>query len=808
MSDDHRRRRVRHPGGLPSRSRGRSAARVAGIASLALLALAGPLVLPPSPDVAGAAVAGTLTVTPSTGLVDNQDVSVVVGGASAGTTYVVVECDPTAFTLLANGESPADACEARHNSVITVDGGGVAASTLHPQAVLTTSLGSADCRQVQCFIAVESLYSTGGPSLLLQDISFAASACSAPGSCTTPDDAWDPSLGTPVYPPASAPVGAPVSAPAPAPGSAPGATAGVTRRHPRAAPRIRRSDRSATPGAPVTVAVTAGLAGDLTTTGSVTGPYSSAFPAPVVPATPVAGEGLLRLALSAPHTSWGGSRPSSTVVDVTVADLTTSTTVGTQQFVLYAGGRTFTYGGFTGPVTTADAYQVTVSAEASHSGGGLSWPSSSSTPTARVVDSQLEVVDPSNPRFLAVAYAPVMYGRSTSALHDVPLLTDATATPAGGGATNLSYTVIWSHEDAGTGFVPFLEWGTWGRMTDIENAISFTVAADGSVTGASYLWGGEPATGFPDSQGAIQEVDVPFTGQWVGHHPVLRDATGNNDFAQTGTTPFRFQLAPVPGPAPGQAREAVMDANPFTYRISGEEVTRWYGDVSRDPRSPEPGDARQYATIDLGTTGPGVSAVAVELQLSGDPTWYASDFHSGYPAHGTGHVRTVVKLPIGWQRRSVSGVRVQVYPASAASSTAVSGLSVLALRADWSLVTEPVPAPVVVGGSTAIPIALKVSATSGGNQQLGPGGPVAPLQATVTDSLGHPLAGVDLTFGAGASGLTFDGCGCTSITVPSGILGTAVSPPATAPLVSRRFAVKVSTIDPAARAATFRLAVR
>jgi len=789
MSDDHRRRRVRRPGRLPSWSLRLSAARVVGIASLALLA-AGPVVLPPSP--AGAAAAGTLTVTPSTGLIDNQDVSVVVGGASAGTTYVAVECDPTAFTLLAMGESPADACEARHNSVITVDGNGVAASVLHPQAILTTALGSADCRQVQCFIAVESLYSTGGPSLLLQDISYAASSCSAPGSCTTPDDAWDPSLGTPVYPPAPAP----------------GTTAGVTRRHPRAAFRIRRAGRSATPGAPVAVPVTAGRAGDLTTPGSVTGPYGSAFPAPVVPATPVAGEGLLRLALSAPHTSWGGPRPSSTVVDVTLADLTTSTTVGTQQFVLHAGGRTFTYGGFTGPVTTADTYQVTVSAEASHAGGGLSWPLGSSTPTAEVVDSQLEVVDPSNPRYLAVAYAPVMYGRSTSALHDVPLLTDATATPAGGGATNLSYTVIWSHEDAGTAFVPFLEWGTWGRMTDIENAISFTVAADGTTTGASYLWGGEPAAGFPDSQGAIQEVDVPFTGQWVGHHPVLRDATGNNDFAQTGTTPFRFQLAPVPGPAPGQPRESVMDANPFTYRISGEEVTRWYGDASRDPRSPEPGDARQYATVDLDTAGTGVSAVAVELQLSGGPTWYASDFHSGYPAHGTGHVRTVVKLPAGWQRHPVSGVRVQVYPSSAAGSTAVRGLSVLALLADWSLSTESVPAPVVVGGATAVPAALKVSATSGGNQHVGPGGRVAPLLATVTDSLGHPLAGVALTFDAGGSGLTFDGCGCASITVPSGVSGTALSGPATAPSVPRRFAVRVATIDPVPRAATFRLAVR
>jgi len=51
-----------------------------------------------------------------------------------------------------------------------------------------------------------------------------------------------------------------------------------------------------------------------------------------------------------------------------------------------------------------------------------------------------------------------MYGRSTSALHDVPLLTYADVSPAGAGASLVSYVVVWSHEDAGTGFLPFVEW--------------------------------------------------------------------------------------------------------------------------------------------------------------------------------------------------------------------------------------------------------------------------------------------------------------------------------------------------------------
>jgi hypothetical protein len=753
--------------------------------ALALVVSVGPVVLSTdSATPAGASTGASLTVTPSSNLVDNQTVSVVVTGASPGSVYVAAECDPTAFTLLSNGESPADACDSRHNAVISVDAGGAAAATMQPQAVLTTALGSSDCRSEQCFIAVEALYSTGGSTLLVQDITFASSACDAAKACTTPADAWDPSLD-------SSPAGA-ASTPASSPSS----------------PASHFVRRTATPGDPLTLPVTAGQAGDVSAPGAVTGPYTYAFPAPVVPVTPVSGEGLLRLALSAPHTSWGARTPSSTVVDVTLTDVTTATTVSTQQFVLYDGANTFTYGGFTGPATTADSYQVTVSAEASHADGGQSWPAASWTPKAKVVDSQFEVVDPTNPQYLAMAYAPVMYGRSTSALHDVPLLVDATATPESGGATDLSYTVIWSHEDAGTGFVPFLESGTWGRMTDIENAISFTVNADGTTSDTSYLWGGEPATGFPDSQGAIQEVDEPFEGQWDGNHPVLRDATGNNDFSDAGTTPFRFQLAPVPGPAAGQTRESVMDANPFTYQISGEEVARWYGDISTDPQSPQIGDMRQYATIDLNASGSGVSSLAVELQLSGGSTWYASDFHTGYPANGAGHFRTMVKLPEGWQSQTITGVRVQVYPASSAPSVVINSLTVLALQPDWSLTTESIPTPTVVAGATVIPTQLTLSASHDKPQTVRQGRSIHPLKAVVTDSLGQPLVGVAVTFSTGTTGATFASCSCSSETVTTGAKGKVSSGLATAPLIAGPGMITASTADTVAPPATYAFTVR
>ena len=136
----------------------------------------------------------------------------------------------------------------------------------------------------------------------------------------------------------------------------------------------------------------------------------------------------------------------------------------------------------------SDRYSVKISVEPPAALRGLSQPGLL-PPQAVLLASALEMVSPTNPQYLAYAYAPVMYGRSTSALHDVPMLMYANVAPASGGAHVLSYVVVFSHEDGGTGYLPFLEWGSWGRMTDIDNAISFTVSAAGSVSGAKLPLG-------------------------------------------------------------------------------------------------------------------------------------------------------------------------------------------------------------------------------------------------------------------------------------------------------------------------------
>jgi hypothetical protein len=640
----------------------------------------------------------TLSVSPNQALVDGQPVRVRISGGSYGTTYSVAECDQKVVLLLPEPSSSLqDGCDSRNSTVVTVGADGSTSVFVDLAAVLTTSLGATDCRKQRCFLAIFALHSTGGLPFAEKGLSFSAKACAAPGTCVTPADAWAPSLGPP-------PSVGQHTAEAPPPASVAGASAG----------------HLINVGKPLVVALQPTLAGSLTTQGSVTGPFhgqglassgtstattspststsmpptsstssstptSSGSPPTSIASSTVAasassttstastvpgqGEGLLRLALDGPGTSWGPGAPSSTVVDAAVTDLSTHQVVGTQQFVLFWGASPFVYAGFTGPVRLSDRYSVKISVEPPAALRGLSQPALL-PPQAVLLAGALELVSPANPQYLAYAYAPVVYGRSTSALHDVPMLMYAAVAPARGGAHVLSYVVVFSHEDGGTGYLPFLEWGTWGRMTDIDNAISFTVSAAGSVSGAKYLWGGEPS-GFPDSQTSPQEVDRPFAGVWWGKHPVLRDATGNNQFADFATTPFRFQVAPVAAPAPGEVREAVMDANPFTYEVMANEVARWYTDLSTSPSSPDPGQAEQYAIVDMDTAGRGVTSVAVDVRLSGSDQWFRSDLGWGYPLVGTGHVRTVVKLSVGWGSSSITGLQLAVEPPLAASTLTV-----------------------------------------------------------------------------------------------------------------------------------------
>lgn len=437
-------------------------------------------------------------------------------------------------------------------------------------------------------------------------------------------------------------------------------------------------------------------------------------PAASPPGPPAgSGEGILSVTMSAPGTGWADPLNTSVDVELSVDGRPA------QQVVLFGGATPFRYEGFVGGLGTGThCVAVTVRPDLSHV-----------TTAAAGVDVYavaLGVVPAGSSDYLLESHAPVLYGRSTSAAGDTPLLTYGERAPDPDGVdTDLSYTVVWTHEDVGDGVVPAYEWGLWGRMTDIETVLHEKVAPDGHVVAAGYLsCGCEPAPVYPDTvpedplAGGETYKAYPATGGSPGlsDHLGIRDATGNNDISPTGTTSFRFQQAPVQGPAPDQAREVAMDSNPWTYRVSDEELAREAQPRSTDPTTFLAGEYPQYLVVDIDSRPQGTGSVGVAVQLGGG-AWYSNDYQQATPAgvgttfpfyHG-GHERTVIKLPPDWHSSPITALQLRLYAASPGIIPSLAGapaIQLIEVTPSWSVVDRPVPPPQVVASVQVVPSSL------------------------------------------------------------------------------------------------------
>jgi hypothetical protein len=574
-----------------------------------------------------------VTVSPSKNLDSGELVSVSVSGEPAGATLLAVECSPVAVTI---GE---DGCENRSNAVSFAGPGG-ASVNLRVFASINTAVGVLTCGST-CLVAAVRLSAGNAVSIVgAVGISFEQGGPSTSGQGPPAPPAWQS--------PPGVPTGKVLLA---------GQSAGLT--------------------------LQAGVAGDLASPAAVTG-AGVTLPADRVPPQPVTGVALLQLVLAAPATSWASATDTAAVVDVKVRN------GPVQQIVLFAGSRPFTYAAQFGDLSTgSQQVSVTVDGTLSNSRAPLE---------VRLIASRLSIVAPSNPAYLAMQYAPIVYGRPDSAASDTPLLSfvqESAAAGAAAGTERLVYTTIWSKEDAGTSFVPWLELGEWGRMTDITETVALEVTPAGAIVDPTYDSCGCSAT-YPVNRTSPKEEEVPFHGQRYGTHLIVRNASGNDYQDDTGSSTFRMEQPPVPGPVTGAVRETVMDAHPWTYRVAAEELSRWYADGSTSPTSPEIGDSRQYAIVDLSVVTRQTDAVGVAIELKGSTTWYSNDFSSGYSLYDGGHGRTVVKLPLGWESSGIAAVRLVEYPSSAGASIKDVHLDVLALTEYFGLAFVPSPAPVVL----------------------------------------------------------------------------------------------------------------
>jgi hypothetical protein len=301
-----------------------------------------------------------------------------------------------------------------------------------------------------------------------------------------------------------------------------------------------------------------------------------------------------------------------------------------QHVMLFAGAATHTYSVFLGSLRDGrHELAIELSGKYSAHGSGLV--------IHRV---SFREVSTGDPQWNAMAHAPILYARADTIgqFNDVPLISYCEQLTENGRRL-LQYTTIFSNEDGGTSTRALM--ARWGRTTDIEYIYRAW------LDGASAV---ESAT--------IQEKDhkeVPFGGRREGAHPVLIPSTRNNMVSDHGTSPIRYQIAPVVVDLTGHSREQVMDGAPFSYRVMAQELEREaklrpFGQVDGEKIS----DPRNYLYVEAKVRNE-QSALAVLVRLQGESEWRSSHLgRADYAISRSEWFRTTVELPPGTKAAQIA----------------------------------------------------------------------------------------------------------------------------------------------------------
>jgi hypothetical protein len=397
-----------------------------------------------------------------------------------------------------------------------------------------------------------------------------------------------------------------------------------------------------------------GLAGRAvaTTTGSRPIVITRGGPHATVPfRTHDLGEEIVDITAGAPGVSWQDAASTSAVVRVSVDgryatdDVVMESTLVTRSFdlgPLFPGRHTLTLQ-FDTRASSAGAVQVEVTRTHFHTAvyGTREW--------------------------TVLSHSPILYGRNIdnvagepsgpyqNASTDTPLVAWHEETPAATpGDTVLLYSIVWSNEDGGTSTPALM--ARWGRTTDIEWIYQVEVDSSGTTV---------PGTAVFQSPNHGTE---PFTGRYEFARPQLQTCTLNNNVCDVVDDPMRFSLSTEESlDATTHAREQVMDANPWTYRVMAQEVRR-EGKVVANPDPTQTtliADPTNYLylvvrkrTVDPPNTGVFWVGVAIGVQLKGDPTLYRSDegMHPDWSLERDDPAATTVQLPPGTRPSDIAEI--------------------------------------------------------------------------------------------------------------------------------------------------------
>ena len=188
----------------------------------------------------------------------------------------------------------------------------------------------------------------------------------------------------------------------------------------------------------------------------------------------------------------------------------------------------------------------------------------------------------------ALNYSPILYGRNIfswneSSRTDIPLIMYYDINYSNDIKT-ITYSIIFSNEDSRVGIGLSDMMLSWGRTTDIEWIYEVSLNSQGEIINEIF-------------QGASHTPTI-FNGEKLNNHPYLINATANCNFSDTGISDYIFFLPPININTEGHTREYIMDQNPWSYKIMGQELKNENKyEENQDPNHWELSDVRNYLYI-------------------------------------------------------------------------------------------------------------------------------------------------------------------------------------------------------------------
>jgi hypothetical protein len=342
-----------------------------------------------------------------------------------------------------------------------------------------------------------------------------------------------------------------------------------------------------------------------------------------------AAEVVMNVAASAPGASWEREGAEAPLCNVYVDGKLN------QNIVIFQGEQSWTYKVFLGKFTPGQ-HELLVERDARWSapGAGL-----------HLEEVEFKQLAPGDREYVAVSHAPILQARADTIgrYSDLPLLMYYEELPAETGKV-LQYTIIFTNEDAGTATDALM--ARWGRTTDIEYIYRVHLDDSGRVLREVFQ--------------APEHKEQDFRGEKEGDHPLILNATLNNVFSDRGYTAVHYRMLPFREELGGASREKVMDENPWTYRLSAQEMqkeqkVREYG-VEAGAKI---GDARNYLYLEFSSQNNGCGLIAW-AKRAGDPSWHNS--HRGrldFSITRGGWVRTTIELPPGTNATEIEQVALE-----------------------------------------------------------------------------------------------------------------------------------------------------